>query len=484
LAATVQIVATVGSVTSLLDLNDNPAGILVQRGGSGVSGGLNLAGIDVADVAMPVWTQAGGASTPEATTRTITVPVHLLGASLDAVGAKVQSLAKLVGQPWVLRVRRSGATVDGWIRCYPTIPQISTDVTGAHGGGVASGVITAQTEPYAYGARVDRTAATVPLVDPTATGAFVLDVTGVTGDAPTPVFIRCSDAALVGTAHGTLFCIRRTGTPTSLPVSSLVVQAESGTTSSTNVGNSNIVTTASFADATFSGGTGARWTFVAGYTVGDGAGRSTFTPALSGAEAPGLYKLLARVRRSTGDEYTFNPYVAGTTYALDAVVFPAGGTNTRMVDLGTVQLPSGQPQQLAAPTPALLGAGALSFTIDMFRTSGTASSNLDVDYFLLVPADEDLGVAYQSAAAPAGSWLTVDGYAQDIYLSNGDPFLSASNVLSSALRLDYVGGVPRLYPGLTNRLFVVGGFSTVTVAALAASAALQVSFWPRYTWLP
>lgn len=474
MAAILQIVASVGSTTALLDLNDNPAGILVQRG-SGGSSGLSLAQVDTSDGAMPVWAPSGAATVPEATTRQITVPVHLMGSTPDAVATKVQTLARLVGQPWVLRVRRSGATVDGWIRCYPTIPQIDTAITGVdQGRASAAGVIVASTEPYAYGARVDKAAVSVPLVNNTTAGAFVLDVTGVTGDAPTPVFVRCSDTTLLGAAHGTLFAVRRTGTPTSL--TGLTSSATAGTASVTGT----VTTSTLSADAGLSGGSGIRFSFAA---VINGYGRITYTPALTGAEAPGLYKLLARVRRSTTDEHIVNVTLS-SIYKLDTVTIAAGGSTTRVIDLGTIQLPAGQAQQLAAPTPSAIGAEPPSITVDFQRSNGSTATTLDVDYFLLVPCDEDAGIVYQSGAAPAGGWLSVDGYAQDAYLTTGDPLLSTSTGSSPAVRLDYIGGVPRLYPGITNRLFVVGGFSSVTSAALAQSASLSVSFWPRYTWLP
>jgi hypothetical protein len=477
--AILQIVASVGSTTPLLDLNDTAAQtILLQRGGA--SSGLNLASVEANDVAMPVWTPSGAATVPEATTRQISVPVHLLGATVDAVAARVQSLVRLCGQPWVLRVRRSGSSIDGWIRCYPTIPQIETRITGLdQGRGAASGVVVAQTEPYAYGARVDRAAASVPTQDAAAAGAFVLDVTGVSGDAPTPAFIRISDTSLIGAAHGTLIAIRRSGTPTSL--SGYVVQAETGT--GTALG-SGVTATDPFVDATLSSGNGVRYAYTAAYTSGSGQGRIVFTPSLSGAEAPGLYKLLARARRSTADEFTFYTTVAGL-YTFDNVLFPTGGTNTRMIDLGIVQLPAGQPQQFAAPTSTMLGADSPSIQVDVFKTTGTSAANLDLDYFLLVPCDEDAGAVYQSAAAPVGAYLVVDGYAQDAYLTSGDPFTGGSTGSSAAVRLDYVGGVPRLYPGVTNRLFIVSGFNSAgTPPALSQAPTFTVTHWPRYTWLP
>jgi hypothetical protein len=479
--AVVSIVAAVGQSAALLDLNDTTAQtITVQRGG-GSGGNLSLAEVDRGDNAMPVWTAAGGVTVPEATARTIHVPVWLAGPTSDAIATKVSTLVKLVSQPWVLRVKRSGATTDAWIRCYPTLPQIETDITGDHGGGYARGVITASTEPYALGARVDKAPVTVPLQDRTTANAFLLDVTGVTGDAPTPAFIRCSDTALIGAAHGLLMAVRRTGTPANLTGLSTDASAGTGT-----VVGSNVTVTDPLADATLSGGTGVRYAFAAAYVPNAGAnlGRIVYTPSLTGAEAPGLYKLLVRARRSTADEFTFWPKVAGL-YTLDSVLFPAGGTNTRMIDLGVVQLPAGQPQQLAAPTAALIGAEPPSLQVDIWKTSGVALSNLDLDYFLLVPCDEDAGIVYQSAAAPASSYLTVDGYAQDAYLTTGDPLVAASTGSSSAVRLDYVGGVPRLYPVATNRLLVVSGFNSAgSPPALSQAAAFTVSYWPRYTWLP
>jgi hypothetical protein len=472
--AFLQIVPSVGSTTSLLDLNDNPTGIMVE--GPSFGGGLGLASLDAADTAMPTWTPASAASTPEATSRAISVPLVLFGATTDALGTKVQSLVRLTSTPWVLRVRRSGATVDGWIRCYPTIPQLRTEITGSHGGRTVRGTIVAQTEPYAYGVRVDRASLAVPIVNNTTAGVFVLDVASVTGDAPTPVIIRCNDNTLVGTAHGTLLAIRRTGTPTSLAVSGLTVSGTTGTATVTGT----VTTSALAADAGLSGGTGRRFSIAA--TV-SGYGRITFTPTVTGAEAPGLYKLLARVRRSTTEEYIFNTTVS-STYKLDTVTWAATGVNTRMVDLGIVQLPAGQSQQLAAPTAVVIGAEPPSITFDVTRTTGTVATTVDVDYFLLVPCDEDAGAVYQSAAAPSGAYLTIDGYSQDAYLTTGDPFVAASAGQSGTPRLDYVGGVPRLYPGVTNRLFIVGGLSSVTIAALTQAPTFQLSYWPRYTWLP
>jgi hypothetical protein len=70
-------------------------------------------------------------------------------------------------------------------------------------------------------------------------------------------------------------------------------------------------------------------------------------------------------------------------------------------------------------------------------------------------------------------------------LTTGDPLVAASTGSSSAVRLDYVGGVPRLYPGVTNRLLVVTGFNSVgSPPALTQAPAFLVSHWPRYTWLP
>lgn len=474
--AILQIVGSVGSTTALLDLNDNPTGVMVSRQGG--ASGLNLAAVEGGQDRMPVWSSSGVAA--ELTARQITVPVFLFAANIEGLGAKVATLNKLIAQPWVLRVRRSGATSDSWIRCYPAVAQMDTNITGNHGGGVVRGQIVADTEPYAYGTRVDQAAVAVPQ-DPSNAAAFVLDVNGVTGDSPTPAVIRTSDQSILAGTHGTLVAVRRSGTPGSL--TGLTVQAEAGSAQGTVSG---VTVTSPFADASFSGGNGVRFTFTAPYDPANGnAGSLSVTPALSGAQAPGLYRVLARVRRSVQQEVTFRATLAAGAYELDPVTMAnAVGVNTRVMDLGVVQLPVGQPQQLAAPVATTNGSSSTPVRILVSRpllVSGTVT--VDIDWVALVPADEDTCVIFQGGVAPAGTWLTLDGHGNDPYLSTGDPFLAASPMVSGGALLDLVGGVPRLAPG-ANRLFVVTGLHQSNAATpVTATISTLVSYWPRYSWI-
>lgn len=470
MAALLQIVGSVGSTTSLLDLNDDPTGILAQRSGLDLQQPGAGSGAD----RMPLWSQPDAVT--EATTRRVTLAVVLFSTTVDGLGTKAQTLMRLVSKAWVLRVRRSGASADSWLRCYPCIPTMSSEITGTHRGTTLAGVITCDTEPYAYGARVDAGPTTVTQ-NPNTSTAFTLDVTGVTGDAPTPAVIRCTDTTLLGGAHATLVAVRRTGTPTAL--SGLYTSADAGT--ATVVG-SGVTATDPFSDGTFSGGTGVRLAFTSGYAGGSSYGRVVWTPSLTGAEAPGLYKLLARVRRSASEDITLQVTVAGQ-FVLDPLVWPAGGTNTRVLDLGLVQLPAGQPQQLAAPVAAAIGAASPQLDMHVLKGATSTANNIDVDWFYLVPADEDLGVAYQSGSVPSGTYLTLDGYAQEAYLSTGDPFVGTSAGYSGSTSADWVGGVPRLYPG-SNRLFLVAGLNAAGAApANTLAPGFSVSYWPRYTWL-
>lgn len=470
MAAILQVVGTVGSTTSLLDLNDNPAGILAQSTGLALQQPGNSTGTD----RMPLWSQPDAIT--EATARSVVIPVTLFASTIDGLGAKVASLAKLVSKTWVLRVRRSGATGDSWLRCYPSIPQMDSTITGGHAGATIAGQIVCDTEPYAYGARVDASTAAVGQ-NPSSSSAFLLDVAGVTGDAPTPAVIRCSDTTnLLGGAHATLVAVRRTGTPTSL--SGLYTSADSGVGSTVGSG---VTVTDPFSDATFAGGAGIRMAFSSGYGGSPNGGRVVYTPSLSGAEAPGVYKLMLRARRSVSEDVTITPKIAGQ-FTLDPLTWPAGGTNTRVLDVGLLQLPAGQPQQLAAPI-APLGAASPQVQVDVTKGATGVAVNVDLDWFYLVPADEDLGVAYQSASVPAGTYLTLDGYAQEAYLSTGDPFVATSNGYSGTTAVDWIGGVPRLYPG-SNRLFLMAGLNASGSApANTITPTFSVSYWPRYTWL-
>ena len=480
MAAVAQIVTTVGSTgTVVLDLNalGSAGGVMI-----GKRDGIDLARTELArkDTDRPVvWSP----SDPEGIgTRKITVPVVLLGASADDLAAKIRTLNQAVTAPFVLKVQRAGSSVPVWLRCWPTLPKLETGLVAAgRGTALATGVLEADTEPYAIGARVDVGPFTITQ-DPAVAGAWTCDVTGVTGDALTPAVIRLTGDEAVNVQDQVLVAVRRRGVPSSLTATVLTTQAEGG---STVTGGSYPPTVTTFtSDSTFSGSSGLRATYPSG-TV-SGTSDFSYLPSLgslSGVEAAGTYRALLRVRRSGGAAglaFTLKLKVGGgSNYAL----FTAGGADTRGIDLGLIQLPMSQPATMAAPEgPTAVSAPSLDIQV---QKSWSGAGVLDVDWVALVPADQDAGlIAVTSPVPGSGRVLVLDGYDHLPRVFTTDPYTGSS---PSAYGLGtattgYVGGVPRLAPG-SNRLWFVTGLGTVTVRAPSITFTANVSYWPRFGWL-
>lgn len=476
MAAITQIVTGIGGST-VLDLNDTAGGgqLLGDRDG------IDLADVAQVDAALTRW-EASSAPV-QVGIRKITLPVVLIGSSVDALATKVSALNQAVQTPWWLRVRRHGGTVDSWLRCFPTVPRISARVTGSPVGQIATGTIAADTEPYAYGARVDAGPFTVTQ-DTSVSTACYCDITGVTGDALTPAVIRTATTGLMAAAQSSLLAIRRRGTPSSLPT--LFLQAETASTI-TDPANASHATTAV---ATACGGQVVRATFTsswAGYTAGSVTFTWTTLSAFTGAEIPGTYRILARYTRSSAaDSYRLRSFL-GAGAQIGEVIVPSGGQTTMVVDLGLVQLPSGFYPQLGAPGD-LLGTNAPNNLQILIAKMAAGAGTADLDWVALIPADEDAGVVY-NGGADVGKTLTLDGYTNAAYLHDGDPVTGAGVKSHSAVSdhtTTFLGGVPRLAPGVTNRLWWITGMTnvgTTATPAITVSPALSVSYWPKYQWL-
>jgi hypothetical protein len=482
-AAILRIVDAIStSATVILDLN------------AGAASGTNIGSGDVAlaDTELNDAIDTGRFWQPtvigrELSTRHVDVPITIIGASVDDLATRVATLMAATRAPFYLEVRRHGAAASSWLRCFPCVPQVSTRVTSTGTANIAVGQLTTTSDPYAYGAMVDTGALTFTQ-DPSVGGFWVADINNVAGDSLTPCVFRSQTSAVATTSHATLLSIRRRGTPSSL--SGLVRQGESANSTTAVTGGSAATVSA---DATLSNSSAMRVTFV--NAVGSGAELNYTSWGLSGNEAPGLYRMLVRARRngtSAGQEHAFRPIIGATV--LPDVLWAAGGSDFRVLDLGLVQVPTAQAPRLSAPLTAR-PATAADVRIVVLRPAALATGTLDVDWLALVPTDEDTGLITQTGGGAASSWEIVDGYSNNVYIANADPIAStsASMLGISALPatgsvattvtsgLAYIGGVPRLRPG-NNRLYVVAGMSPVLAWGMV-SQVWSVAYWPRYSWL-
>jgi hypothetical protein len=480
MAAVAQIVAGIDGAV-LADLNGwdgaSGAGTLL-----GARSRLDMAAVELArqqtDRAV-VWSPT--VEPEELASRSITVPLVVMTDDPADLPAQVARLNALVRKPFWLRVRRHGSSTTVHLRCWPTVPRWSATMTAAGAQGVAVGTLETQTDPYGYGPRIDIPPAEVQQ-DPSVAGAWVLDIDNVQGDSPTPICVSSTDQELLGNDHGLLIAVRRRGTPSALgPV---VAQAETATLRPLG---RNAPTMATFTmDPAFSGGGGVSINFAASGGA-DSLGQLTVPGSafFAGPEAPGVYRLLVRARRSGGSAgLEHNVRAAVGPFTSDAL-FTASGSDTRVLDLGLVQVPIGQPTYYAAPHTSA-GAVAPDITLLCWKTS-TGAGRLDVDWLALVPADEGQGVSYGAAGGiTAGYWWHLDGYDHTPRVFTGHPYAAgvyaAGQLPLAGLR--FVGGVPKIGPG-SNRLWFVGGLQLGAQGSWPPDKVInvQVSYWPRFGWL-
>lgn len=417
--------------------------------------------------------------------RRITIPFVLIGTSANDLGLKVAKLMQATQSPWWLRIRRHGASLDSWLQCFPTVPQVRTDITGGSQSHMAEGLISAETAPYALGARVD--GASVAIGQGPGTGtAWGLDINGVAGDTATPLLLRMNDATAFADAMGAFISVRRRGTPSNLTSATLLRQAED---SANVLASGTNITLSTVSDSEMSGASCVRATFAAAYGAAQSAGSVRFAAAsLSGPDVPGTYRVFVRVRRSESDDaYVLKPFLNGTVIVPEDITIPAGGANIRTVDLGLVQWPSGQPATISAPLPNASGATTSQVVLHFWKKTAGAAT-LDIDYVCWIPADEDAGYLTTDRTLPTPStmFVVVDGYQHLAMVTSADP-IGPHNIIgqsysTSIPTAEFTGGGPRVGPG-ENRLFVLAGTSGVDSWPLARTLNVAYSYWPRFTWL-
>lgn len=468
----------------VMELNDLTSGVgamIRGRTGLDLATGQLAAINDAAD-----WSPFRGAS--PLGRRRITVPFLLIGSSADDLGARVAKLMAATQGPWWLRIRRHGASADSWLRCFGCVPQIDSQVTSSAVPHMAQGTITAETDPYALGARVDGgDLGSATSMDPV-TNAWGININNVPGDTATPLLLRLKDADAFSEAMGAFISVRRRQTPGNLVASALRRQAEDG--ANTRSAAAHVVFSNLSGDSAMSGGSFLRATFGDDY---EPLATSTVTfaaPTLSGPDAPGVYRMFVRIRRtlvSNSQQVVLRAYVNGAAITPEDIIVTANGAAIRVVDLGLVQWPSGSPPQLAAPLPNATGATPTRVTVEFCRKSAGAAT-LDFDFMAWIPADEDGGYLDVDGplGVPSAQYVVIDGYQHLAAITGSNPTgvygIVGQSYAGVTPTATWAGGVPQVRPG-SNRLFVVAGISGVHGWPIDQTLNVAWSYWPRFTWL-
>lgn len=318
-----------------------------------------------------------------------------------------------------------------------------------------------QAEPFALGINEALSAITINN-DPAAgsNGKFV-DITGIKGDVETPLKIGILGGSVTG--RQSVFAMRRRGTPSSMP---LFLQAEA-----MSMGTDTSVT-ANSANYSGAGSNNATCTFSTTTTSANRLLIGTF-PTSPSADVRGTYRVFVRCFSSTaGATFTLTMFHGASIIPNTTANYTQNGSTIGMVDLGLVQLPQGYDPVMDGPSNTPVVVNGISFWLQASRTSG--SGNLVFDYLLFVPADDKLAIVSWGSSNP--TIFVLEGTGRAVF------GIDASARISDIVSSNFVGDVPYVSPGITNRLVYVNDVSPTmgSTDSVSGSVGLSGSYWPRY----
>lgn len=412
--------------------------------------------------------------------RVLTLGLTLVHTSEDAKATELQKLARELDRADnFLMYQPTGATKPVFFRLYRSDMSQLEQFTGLPSS-LGKPTIELLAEPFAIGLRETLGPYTINNDPAAASAQMYADVTGVIGDVASPLVITDTSR---GPTSG-LLAVRQHGTPSDL---TFLWQAESMApgTDTTNPGGA--------ADATMSG-TGTtnylRTTFATTATMTSRVSLvplSTVPTTAQGLAFKGRYNLYACVRRSDNTSVMTAAIAMPGKSDTSAVPIPLT-TSRQMVMIGQVSLTvPAERVGYGASTPGAVTLDAgLSAGISVKAARSSGAGTLDWDYFALIPADESV-VVWSSPGATAPDVGVIDGYAGMIYRTEGGTgsIFAGTALLNSKFAENVAGGIPRLVPNQTNRLyFISGGFGTSGGGqSKSETNALTVDYWPLYLYV-
>ena len=340
-------------------------------------------------------------------------------------------------------------------------------------------------EPFALGDRVDLANVTVNNDPAAVSNPMYVDISDVLGDVATPLFLKTISSTPTNDLRNVTSCIavRRHGIPGG------VYYREAEDRDNTGPDTTQVV------DAGASGGQKMRTTFATDITL---TGRLEFSswpvsPAANSEEFRGTYRMFAVVKKSVNsDDIKIQLAWSGLNIVLsgdpqqfegDIVTLPTDGLSTFwfLQDLGLFSMPAGPDPVADGYSGIELAVRTLELHVRAGRTSGTG--NLEIDFIIAVPADEELTLIKWSGAGP-GHPFVVDGPLDTVYglQAVGSGIISAATGIGA---FDRAGSIPLLAPNQTNRLVflqTVGTYVTMFYD-VTGTTVLAISYWPRYLYI-
>jgi hypothetical protein len=408
--------------------------------------------------------------------RQLKLRLDLITSTVDGQATELQKLwRELDRKANFIRWQPTGATQPVFFRTIRSSDNRVTDYPGA--GTLRTVDVVIKAEPFALGLKEVLSQVTVN-VDPAAgSNGSYFDVTGIKGDVETPLCLAFDPSDIAGVlATGpwtSAIAVRRRGTVANTPY---VRQAEALTlgTDTTLPGNDAAMSGAGSNYARVSFATASAMAKrLSGYAAGTGTAESV--------DYRGTYRVYAQVRHSVASDVISVQLAWGfssTVITNSAVTLPAE-TELGMVDLGLIQMPTGPDPVHDGYSGVEMAVKASYIEIDAQRVSGTGT--LDIDYLLLVPADDRLLLvkwpgSYISIGTPR---FVVDGAHEMVYGSD----ISQPDV-STTTPPQVTGGFPQISPNVTNRIFFVRDINNAASAdTVGDSTIVNPWYWPRYLYV-
>jgi len=305
-------------------------------------------------------------------------------------------------------------------------------------------------------------------------GSMYTDISGVLGDTDTPMFLKVADnLGTTGTGQRmTLLAMRKGGTPDNVP---FLIESETmslGTDATWFLDNfGGTATNGSYISTTF--GTNANLV------------RRMYTtwPSAWSADLRGKYDVYIRVRGTSSNVYQFQLGWGNSStnfYKGDLITVPTTPTSVWFyMWAGTISFPSGYDPVTEGYSNQVIDAAQLYVELAIKRVSG--SNGFDVDSFNFFPADEESCLVRWPNRTMCTDYI-VDGRATAAY------GLDASGRAVAVDAIAIAGAVPKLRPGVTNRLFVARdvGYGLTSTQLLGtgddadATTTVTPFYWPRY----
>lgn len=327
-------------------------------------------------------------------------------------------------------------------------------------------------EPFAYGLRLHPAVDITVNNDPAGAGGIRFDVTGIVGDVPSPAVIVAN-----GDSNLSIFYLatRRHGAPANFDEDHQCEAMTQETDTTTQPNN-----------ALYSGG-------------GNNFSRTTFATASmatrlsatipGGANGPdkrGTYRVFLRYLMTVSTDLIDVQMRLGGDVgpATEKVRLKAhGGNILNLADLGLIQIPAVDPKQVGYNSEdASVGNIVISFQAE--RVSG--SGNLDWDYVVLLPADEEFSITDFIATLDGNIDSQIwDGPNDMVYVGVESLVTVGAGALDGKPRPPArVGSLPLLSPNQTNRIYVL---HTRAVDGKdnrrAESHTFDVYYWPRFLYI-